>query len=69
MPYFLIVAVDEKGVLVLHKTIEIDNDHYRFDDKQIKYMTRQELRDAVTYTTMRDKFVAQVRPKGDRNAK
>jgi hypothetical protein len=57
-PYFIVVAVDEKGILVLHKTIPVGATHYRFDENHVKYMTREELMNAVTYKTMRDKFVA-----------
>lgn len=59
-PYFLVVAVDDRGVFVLYKTISLDSKSYMFDKSCIKYMKLQELRDAVTYPTMRDKFVANV---------
>lgn len=62
-PYFLVVAVGDKGVLVVHKTVPVGRDHYRFDENELRYMTRQELRDKVTYPSMRDKFVADVIPR------
>ena len=62
-PYFYIVAVDIKGVLALYKTIPVGSDHYRFDENEIKYMTKEELKNSVTYEAMRDKFVANVRTK------
>jgi hypothetical protein len=63
MPYFIVVEVDEPGVWVLDKTIDVDDSHYRFDEKQRAYMTLEQLWDAVTYSTMRDKFCARVRPR------
>ena len=68
-PYFLVVEVTKYGLIVLDKTKEVDEHHYTFDETKPRVMTKQELRNAVTYTTMRDKFVANVIPKkqGEQN--
>lgn len=65
-PYFLVVEVTKHGIIVLDKTKPVDEGHYTFDEKQPKVMTLDDLYKAVTYETMRDKFVADCMPKSSR---
>jgi hypothetical protein len=62
-PYFLVVEITKYGIIVLDKTRPVDKDHYIFDETKPRVMTLDDLYKMVTYETMRDKFVADCRPK------
>lgn len=64
-PYFLVVGVVETGVIVLDETISISKSHYKFDETKPKFISLESLKERVTYPTMRDKFVANVRVKDE----
>ena len=61
-PYHIVLAVTDTHVIICEKTKPTDNYHYTFDLSETKTVTLEEHKNIVTYTTMRDKFVADVVP-------
>lgn len=61
-PYFMVAAIVENGFIVYDKTVDVDKDHYKFDETKPKFMTLEDIKNKVTYKTMRDKFIAHVTP-------
>lgn len=62
VPYFKVLAVTKFGIVVFEKTYSVDENHYKFDETKPTLLTREEFKDRITYSTMPDKFVANVRP-------
>ena len=62
-PYHIVLAVTDTHVIICNKTKSVDADHYTFDLSETKTVTLEEHKNIVTYSTMRDKFVADVTPK------
>lgn len=61
-PYHIVLAVTDSEVIICEKTKPVDSHHYTFDLSEVRTITHLEHRDIVTYSTMRDKFVADVVP-------
>lgn len=61
-PYHIVLAVTDSHVIICDKTKPTDNSHYTFDLMETRTITHLEHRDLVTYSTMRNKFVADVVP-------
>jgi len=61
MPYVHIVAVKGDKLTVYRKTIDVDKNHWRWDESNPSTMTKAELRQLVTYETIPG-FVADVVP-------
>ena len=61
-PYFVVAEITNNGVIVYDKTLPDGPNHYVFDETKQKIMNKEEMRNKVTYSTMRDSFVADVRP-------
>jgi hypothetical protein len=62
-PYHIVLAVTDTDVIICEKTKPTDDYHYTFDLSEIKTVTLEEHKNIVTYSSMRDKFVADVVPK------
>lgn len=62
-PYHIVLAVTDSHVIICEKTKPTDLSHYTFDLTETKTLTHIEHRDLVTYSSMRNKFVADVVPK------
>lgn len=60
-PYHVVLAADDTYVTICDKTIDCGNG-WTFDLSETKQITHLEHRNLVTYSTMRDKFVAMVVP-------
>lgn len=61
-PYHIVLAVTDTHVIICEKTKPTDANHYTFDLTETRTITHLEHRDIVTYSTMRDRFVADVVP-------
>ena len=62
-PYHVVLAVTDTHVIICDKTVPAGSNHYTFDLTETKTVTLEEHKNIVTYSTMRDKFVADVVPK------
>lgn len=60
-PYHVVLAVTDSSVIICDKKVDMD-DGWTFDLSETKTISHLEHRDLVTYSTMRDKFVADVVP-------
>jgi hypothetical protein len=60
-PYHVVLAADDEYVTICDKKIDL-KDGWTFDLSETKQITHLEHRNIVTYTSMRDKFVADVVP-------
>ena len=61
-PYHIVLAVTDTNVIICDKKKDLE-DGWTFDLTETKTITLEEHKNLVTYTTMRDKFVADVTPK------
>jgi hypothetical protein len=61
-PYHIVLAVTDTHVIICEKTKSVGSTGYTFDLTETRTVTHLEHRDIVTYSTMRDKFVADVVP-------
>jgi len=61
-PYHVVLAVADNHVIICEKTKPTDANHYTFDLSETKTLSHLEHRNLVTYSSMRDKFVADVVP-------
>lgn len=61
VPYVVVLAVDGDNLTVCRKRKDVDKDHWTWDLTQTSSMTKQELRELVTYGTIPG-FVADVVP-------
>jgi hypothetical protein len=61
-PYHIVLAVTDTHVIICEKTKPVNPNGYTFDLTETRTVTHLEHRDIVTYSTMRDKFVADVVP-------
>lgn len=61
-PYHIVLAVTDSHVIICEKTKPVDTGRYTFDLTDTKTVTLDEHKEIVTYSTMRDKFVADVVP-------
>lgn len=57
-PYHVVLAVTDSHVIICDKTKPVDSGHYTFDLTETKTVTLEEHKNIVTYSSMRDKFVA-----------
>jgi hypothetical protein len=61
-PYFIVLAVDSKYVLVCRKRVPVDKDHWVFDVQHTVTMTRERFEKILSYNApgMEDKVPADV---------
>lgn len=60
-PYFVVLDVLDDHVVICDKKMDVDINHWCFDYREYKVITKQEMVKQIKYSTM-DKFVADVCP-------
>lgn len=62
VPYFVVLAVGARDVLVCRKTKEVDSGHWTWDLGHTVTLSRERFEKAISYETMPDKTAAIVVP-------